>query len=71
LKNFSTIRFEVSGGIARIILNRPEVLNAINPMMVLSPNPLSEEREFPKNRSREEIPPSRELFSREQGINWR
>lgn len=32
--SFSTIRFEASGGVARIILNRPHVLNAIDPAMV-------------------------------------
>jgi enoyl-CoA hydratase len=35
---FSTIRFEASGGIARIILDRPRVLNAIDPTMVLEIN---------------------------------
>jgi enoyl-CoA hydratase len=33
-ETFSTIRFEASGGIGRIILNRPHVLNAIDPTMV-------------------------------------
>lgn len=33
-EKFSTIRFEASDGIGRIILNRPHVLNAIDPTMV-------------------------------------
>ncbi|MEZ5805849.1 MAG: enoyl-CoA hydratase-related protein [Rhizobiaceae bacterium] len=32
--SFTTIRLESSGGIARIILNRPHVLNALDPVMV-------------------------------------
>jgi enoyl-CoA hydratase len=38
VEKFSTIRFEVNGGIARIILDRPRVLNAIDPAMVLEIN---------------------------------
>ncbi len=37
-EKFSTIRFEENGGIARIILDRPRVLNAIDPEMVLELN---------------------------------
>jgi len=32
--SFSTIRFASDGGIARIVLNRPQVLNALDPVMV-------------------------------------
>lgn len=38
VETFSTIRFEASGGIARIVLDRPQVLNAIDPAMVLEIN---------------------------------
>ena len=31
---YTTLRFESSGGIARIVLNRPQVLNALDPAMV-------------------------------------
>lgn len=33
--NFETVSYEKSGGVARIVLNRPEVLNAINSKMLV------------------------------------